>query len=178
MAVPSDGDRCGLVGVYPKGPAAQPGGVYGYSPNVSSWGGNALPGDDGLQHLIVAEIPGGLRTWGSQSQCVHATSPNISGPYTRHDLVLGHECHNPSTLRHPKTGEWLMFHIGSGPKPDDTATSPPRETNWRATSGQGFLHTAKSPNGPWTPAKTSPKSCNNPAPAYHPNGTLFVVPSA
>ena len=31
--------------------------------------------------------------------------------YARHDLVLGHECHNPSTLRHPKTGEWLMFHI-------------------------------------------------------------------
>ena len=70
-------------------------------------------GDDGLQHMFVAEIPGGLRTWGSQSQCVHATSPNISGPYSRHDLVLGHECHNPSTLRHPKTGEWLMFHIVS-----------------------------------------------------------------
>ena len=71
-------------------------------------------GDDGLQHMFVAEIPGGLRTWGSHSQCVHATSPNISGPYSRHDLVLGHECHNPSTLRHPKTGEWLMFHIVSG----------------------------------------------------------------
>lgn len=79
----------------------------------SSWGGNALLGDDGLQHMFVAEIPGGLRTWGSQSQCVHATSPNISGPYTRHDLVLGPECHNPSTLRHPQTGEWLMFHIVS-----------------------------------------------------------------
>lgn len=82
----------------------------------SSWGANALLGDDGLQHMFVAEIPGGLRTWGSHSQCVHATSPNISGPYSRHDLVLGHECHNPSTLRHPKTGEWLMFHIVSTDK--------------------------------------------------------------
>ena len=108
---PWSGPRCGTVDVWPLAPAAQPGGTYGYSPNVSSWGGNALLGDDGLHHMFVAEIPGGLRTWGSQSQCVHATSPNISGPYARHDLVLGHECHNPSTLRHPKTGEWLMFHI-------------------------------------------------------------------
>ena len=41
-------------------------GTYGWSPNVSSWGGNSLLGDDGLQHFFVAEIPGGLRTWGSQ----------------------------------------------------------------------------------------------------------------
>ena len=27
----------------------------------------------------------------SQSQCVHATSPNASGPYARRDLILGHE---------------------------------------------------------------------------------------
>jgi hypothetical protein len=37
------------------------------------------------------------------------------------------------------------------------------------------LHIAQDPNGPWTAAKTAPQSCNNPAPAYHPNGTLFVV---
>ena len=68
-------------------------------------------------HLVVAEIPGGLRTWGSHSQCVHATSPNVSGPFKRHDLILGHECHNPSTLRHPKTGEWLMFRAPPTPHP-------------------------------------------------------------
>ena len=125
---------------------------------MSSWGGNALQGDDGLQHMFVAEIPGGLLTWGSQSQCVHATSPNISGPYTRKDLVLSHECHNPSTLRHPTTGEWLMFHIGCG-KPRGCLHAPAGDDS------SSFLHTAKSPNGPWTPAKTAPKSCNNPAPA-------------
>lgn len=118
-------------------------------------------GDDGLFHLFVAEIPGGLISWGAHSQCAHATSASVEGPYTRQGLVLGHECHNPSTIRHPKTGEYLMFHIGSGP-----STSGP---------SSGFLHTASSPNGPWNPAKTKPLSCNNPAPAYHPNGTLFVV---
>jgi hypothetical protein len=116
-------------------------------------------------HLFVAEIPGGLRTWGSQSQCVHAIAPNVSGPYTRHDLVLGHECHNPSTLRHPKTGEWLMFHIGSGPRPD----------GGESANSSSFLHVAKTPNGPWSPAKTSPKSCNNPGvcfwPLFHPRAS-------
>lgn len=68
--------------------------------------------------------------------------------------------------RHPKTGEYLMFHIGSGPPAPAEASGPP---------GSGFLHTAPSPEGPWTAGPTSPKNCNNPAPAYHPNGTLFVV---
>jgi hypothetical protein len=200
--------------------------------------------------MYVAEIPGGLRNWGSGSQCRHAVAATIDGPYAPKDLVLGPECHNPSTLRHPKTGlyvcdsymrarmrevcfaralvlpcaclsTWLlrrwhtqlvspplastrvrvrvcvcvwwrypcppsvlgvvpggyiitlkpkpcfpryeMFHIGDGPK-DST---PPRS---------GFLHTATLPEGPWTPARTSPPNgCNNPAPAYHPNGTLYVV---
>ena len=29
--------------------------------------------------------------------------------------------------------------------------------------------------GPWIGAKHAPSGCNNPAPAYHPNGTLFLV---
>jgi len=153
---PWTGPRCGTLEVG----VAKPGGAYGWRPNRTSWGGNPVRGDDGLYHLYVAEIPGGLRNWGGQSQCAHATSPSVEGPYDRQGLVLGHECHNPSTLRHPQTGEYLMFHIGKG--------------NLTGTTSS-FLHTAGSPNGPWTAAKTAPNSCNNPAPAYHPNGTLFVV---
>jgi hypothetical protein len=134
---------------------------------VSSWGGNPVRGDDNLYHLYVAEIPGGLRNWGAQSQCAHATASSVEGPYTRQGLVLGHECHNPSTLRHPKTGAYLMFHIGAGPKQGSTPTTDAGTSN--------FLHTATTAAGPWTAATTEPQSCNNPAPAYHPNGTLFVV---
>ena len=55
-----------------------------------------------------------------------------------------------------------MFHIGGGPKAD-TEDAP-----------TDFLHTAKTPSGPWTPAATKPQSCNNPAPAFHPNGIPFL----
>ena len=57
-----------------------------------------------------------------------------------------------------------MFHIGGGPSAEDAAGNP-----------TDFLHTAKTPSGPWSPSATKPQSCNNPAPAFHPNGTLFVV---
>ena len=52
---PWSGIRCGVVNVA----AAAPGGAYGWHPNVSSWGGNPVHGDDGKHHLFVAEIPGG-----------------------------------------------------------------------------------------------------------------------
>jgi hypothetical protein len=55
-----------------------------------------------------------------------------------------------------------MFHIGSGPE-NSTLKS------------NGFMEHAKSPNGPWSTAMTHPNHCNNPAPAFHPNGTLFVI---
>lgn len=169
---PWSGFRCGIIvpGL------AKPGGAYGFSPNISSWGGNPVLGEDGLHHMFVAEIPGGLRNWGHASQCVHATADSIEGPYNRSSTVLGAECHNPSTLRHPKTGTLLMFHIGEGPSTSiSDAVVPAGAGNASTTAASGFLHTAASPDGPWTAAKTAPKSCNNPAPAYHPNGTLFVV---
>ena len=88
---------------------AQPGGMYGYSPNVTSWGGNALKSEvDGLYHLFAAEIPGGLTKWASKSQCVHATATTPSGPFTRHDYVLTAECHNPATIRDVTTGEYYL----------------------------------------------------------------------
>jgi hypothetical protein len=42
-------------------------GVYGFSPNVSSWGGNIVLDDEGTYHLYVSEMVGdcGLKTWGA-----------------------------------------------------------------------------------------------------------------
>ena len=74
---PWSGDSCGVIDVLP----AQPGSLYGYygSPNVSSWGGNAVRDDGGTYHLYVAEMAsGGLGGWGSQSECTHAVAAVLS----------------------------------------------------------------------------------------------------
>eukprot|EP00656_Telonema_subtile_P035558 TRINITY_DN39534_c0_g1_i1.p1 TRINITY_DN39534_c0_g1~~TRINITY_DN39534_c0_g1_i1.p1 ORF type:complete len:372 (+),score=51.01 TRINITY_DN39534_c0_g1_i1:204-1319(+) len=151
---PWTGVRCGNMITAP----AAPGGIYGFAPNVSSWGGNVLKGDDGDFHLFVAEIPGGLRAWGDASRCTHAVAKSIQGPYLKHDESLPAECHNPIAIREQGTGQYLLFHIGSG-----------------NGSGSSFMHRSASPTGPWIPATVSPTACNNPAPAYHPNGTLYVI---
>lgn len=74
-------DSCSLIDVLPVDPATHPGAaVYGYAPNVSSWGGSILKGDDGQHHLFVAQMKtGGLIGWGSQSECVHAVSKSPDG---------------------------------------------------------------------------------------------------
>jgi len=153
--VPWTGPSCGRLLTE----RARSKGVYGYSPNISSWGGSIVHGDDGLFHLYVAEMTaGGLREWGKECQCVHAVSPNISGPFVEADVSVNKWCHNPAPIRDSK-GEYLLFHIGTG---NETETSK-------------FMHHSSSPTGPWVPAKTSPGGCNNPAPAFHPNGTLFMI---
>ena len=89
---------------------------------------------------------GGLVGWGHESECTHAVASSISGPYVKADEVLTPECHNPSTVRDPKSGEYLMFHIGTGGSSKQSSS---------------FMHHASNPNGPWTPASTGTK-CNNP----------------
>ena len=114
---------------------------------------------------------------------MHAVSKTIGGVFIKHDVAVPDTCHNPATLRDPKTGRWLLFHIGYGNpigncgSPGGCAGHPQSKLN----PGNGFLHSApaKHPEGPWTPLNLSHPStwtpCNNPAPAFHPNGSLFVV---
>ena len=60
------GASCGQLdlGAVPKVAA------YGMEPNVTSWGGNPVQGDDGKWHLFVAEITNGcgLAYWETNSQ--------------------------------------------------------------------------------------------------------------
>jgi hypothetical protein len=162
------GADCGTLQRQP----SQPGGLYNfeepgsgrYSANgtsrTASWGGNMLPSASGEGYdLFVAEIPDGLINWGSHGLCVHATSPNRSGPFVRRGVALGPECHNPQVLRDRATGDYLLFHYGK-------------------TIGQARAWLAHSPtaDGAFSLLNTSAvPTCNNPAPAYHPNGTLFVL---
>jgi len=154
--LPWTGEHCDRISVAP----ALPGGIYGYAPNVSSWGGNSVLGDDGQWHLFVAEMAtGGLKGWGHYSECTHAVGASQQGPFRKVQEALPMWCHNPFTVRDPKDGTYYLFHIGSG---NDTRSAD-------------FMHYSKSPYGPWTAAATKPSSCNNPAPMFHPNGTLFLV---
>ena len=46
---------------------------------------------------------------------------------------------------------------------------------WPTQTVQATVHTSKGVDGPWTAVPTGGLHCNNPAPATHPNGTVYVV---
>jgi hypothetical protein len=160
---PWRGNDCGLLATLP----AQPGGLYGYQrdgywPNgtakTSSWGGNMLPSQTGWD-LWVSEIPAGLANWAHESRCIYATASNRSGPFVRRSVALEAECHNAQVIRERGAdslpGSYLLFNW-------------PAHGHWVARS--------ETAAGPFAPLNTSAvPECNNPSPAYHPNGTLFVL---
>jgi hypothetical protein len=160
------------------------GGIYGYSPNVTSWGGNAIQDPStGTWHLYVAEMAGkrcGLHVWESQSTVAHATASTVEGPYQKQGTVIGVDAHNPQAI--VVNGSWYIFHIGSG-----ASTRAPQDCNetanalWSpsepsAAEGSTLHRSVAGPEGPFTPVASRgvPALCNNPSPVLHPNGTLFL----
>ena len=169
---PWTGANCGVLERLAVNATQQPGAsIFGYSPNVSSWGGSILTDGRGLHHLFVAQMQtGGLIGWGSESECVHATSTSLGGPFSKQSVLVPKECHGPVVLRAPD-GEYLMLHQGDG-----------RGSARNTSSPADFMHHSSSPAGPWVPTTTTPASldpagrgCGMPTAAFHPNGTLFVV---
>jgi hypothetical protein len=129
--------------------------LYGWRPNVSSWGGSVVYSHESRAwHLFAAQMRiGGLAGWQSQSECIHARSDRPDGPFTLVGVAVDVECHGPVVVQEPASGEWLMFHQGD----------------------RGYLHTAQSITGPWVRAPAAPAPCGMPTAAFHPNGTLFVI---
>jgi len=164
--------------------SSQPGGDYGYSPNVTAWGG--LPVLSGsTYHLYVTEITNGcgLCMWGKNSHVIHATSNNLLGPYTKVGEALPIWAHNPHIVTDWSSGSptYLLFHIGEAqnisgssncmsPSPNNRRKMLPAETS-------GILHVSTSVNGPWTPQNPPGliHGCNNPAPYVYPNGSILLV---
>ena len=64
--------------------------AYGDIPNVSSWGGGVLRGDDGVYHLWVSEFSHGcgLTSWLNSSLITHATADTPTGPVRWHDTAV------------------------------------------------------------------------------------------
>ena len=167
------------------------GGIYGYAPNVTSWGGNVIRDGGGTWHLYASEMAGagcGLHVWGGQSTVVHATATTVEGPFTKRTTVIASEAHNPQAM--VINGSWYIFHIGTGDKSgapkdcNETARAPatgPAVDTLLATvavaagaGGGSTLHRAPAPDGPFQPVPGAPSGCNNPSPARHPNGTLYL----
>lgn len=116
--VPWTGPSCGRFLTAP----AKPGGIYGFAPNVSSWGGSLVTDANGTHHLYAAEIPGGLTQWATKSQCIHATSADLQGPFTLKDVALKPWCHGPQVVLDPVSSHYIMTHVGTGvPKPPSPA---------------------------------------------------------
>ena len=165
-------------------PLPRPSSAYGYHPNVTSWGGNAVFGGsetaetgDGKWHLFVSEIAGehcGLTRWNSNSRVVHAEAEAVEGPYLFADVALPVEAHNPQVIRWG--GEWLLFHIGDGdstrPVHNCTTAEPwgraagtlaATATATATVTATASVHRSSSLRGPWVRANTTfPGPCVNP----------------
>lgn len=166
------------------------------TPNVTSWGGNAVY-YEGKWHMYVAEMVNGcgLSTWTTNSQVVHAVSEGDSpaGPYKKVDVALLPWAHNPQVVLVPavvkdnktvSAAQFVLFHIGPG---DGTAHTkqchsnasslgplPPPGLEVDPPNGN-VVHVSSHPGGPWNPV-TLPFGCNNPSPMFvESNRTWFVL---
>ena len=142
---PWSGPECGVLSFKPAPVTPAYGGVSNATLNYSTWGGNPVY-KGGMYHLFVARIPGTLRMWYKTSQVDYAVSPNITGPYAFRKVVLPAFAHNPQIV-HQRfkngTERFVLFHIG-----------------------QGGIHAADTPEGPFEPVAPANWTCDNPAPFW------------
>jgi len=119
-------------------PMAAP--VYGWAPNVTSWGGSVNQGDDGKWHLHVSEIINGcgLHYWDRNSQCTHAVADSPTGPFVKADVALpvwAHSCRVRRVLLRPvgritSAAQWARDKFAQLPLNTQPSSSPqiPRGT--------------------------------------------------
>ena len=195
---PWTGPDCAVLGLAP----ARVRNGFGQDDHSSvSWGaGVVFHPEDSLYHMYVLEVLHNcpLCTFGSNSQLVHATAKQASGPFTRQGVVLPAFTGNPQPVLASDNKTIALFHTGGG-----TSSSHPRSLCNCSSSGPtkkpdcnqchispdvaGYplpltaataahtLHVATSPWGPWHPVNPAPPRCNNPAPIQHPNGTWLLL---
>eukprot|EP01051_Picozoa_sp_SAG22_P001556 SAG22_NODE_62_length_23371_cov_84.500602_22_plen_225_part_00 len=145
------GAECELLSLGP----APPGGAYGYSPNISSWGAHVVRWPaDGLYHMWVSELWGGcgINSWRQNSHVVHATSATALGPYQYRDTSLPPE----STCNHVLVNgsEILLYHqftSGGGGKQMNCSQGwePPRPETWTPVKPHKVHSSTTGPGGPW-----------------------------
>ena len=157
-----------------------------YQPDTSSWCGTVIADPVApLFHLYASEMTGHcpLGIWRSGSQVVHATAATATGPYSRREVVIAPEAHNPNVIR-ARDGTYILYDSYGGCSGAATNYSTCKSTAYcpcvAAGPGNFTFHSAPAPTGPWT-AHTVPvdypcHSCNlTPAPMVHANGSIFLL---
>jgi hypothetical protein len=164
---------------------------------VTSWGGSVVAGDDGLFHMYAAEITGncGMNVWLSNSQVIHATSPDpTTQPFTRVGVVAGVFAHEPIAARAP-TGEYVVWYtavlppllppVKGGQRCQNcsngvSAASCGTDSNRNATTPlPTYMVYSQNPNGPWSRPALVPGTAvfadSNFAPVIAKNGSLVAL---
>ena len=133
---------------------------------MATWGGSVVRDPlTGLYHIFAAGFVGtngsacGLSSWESNSLVLTGSSRSPAGPFstTGHlSIAVGTFAHNPEVVYSPKERKYLLFVLGYTNA--TTAYACDRSGNpighyaggippWLGTVS---LHTADSPNGPWS----------------------------
>eukprot|EP00035_Acanthoeca_spectabilis_P012030 m.212904 g.212904 ORF g.212904 m.212904 type:complete len:440 (+) comp15507_c0_seq2:412-1731(+) len=182
---PWTGAHCSQFIIAPSPPGGA--GIYGVSPNVSSWGGSVIQWSDGKFHLFVAEMADGcgMVEWDTNSFVRHAVSDTINGTYVKQDIAAVYWAHNPQVIEFE--GDLYLFHIGnaSGSTVRHCNSEDPLAAHGSIAGAQqmnrrrfdphaAVIETAKSPFGPWTRLPDGPL-CDNPSPWVMANGTLLMM---
>lgn len=139
-------------------------------------GGFRMPGEilwcpsvikvDDTYHMFCSHWVGTLGDWTSKSECIHATSKELLGPYTFMETVMKKRpdnwdksrVHNIKIVKAPDPethkDKFVIFYINSA---NQTGTA-----------------VADSINGPWTRGDKPVISASNPAPLVREDGSLYV----
>ena len=111
-APPWLGPGCDELNLLPPPPGPPLGYVASISgQNISSWGGSVIFDDAGTAHMYLAEMTAfcGINVWLSNSQVVHASSPDPTRiPFSRVSVVQPAFSHEPIAVRAP-SGEFVLY---------------------------------------------------------------------
>eukprot|EP00656_Telonema_subtile_P013704 TRINITY_DN16965_c0_g1_i3.p1 TRINITY_DN16965_c0_g1~~TRINITY_DN16965_c0_g1_i3.p1 ORF type:complete len:560 (+),score=93.21 TRINITY_DN16965_c0_g1_i3:139-1818(+) len=191
------GDSCDVLNLIPATDATA-GGAY-RSAYTSSWGASVALGPDGTYHMFTSEMANhcGLKSYTSNSQIVHATSPRPEGPFKRREVIVESFAHNPTVVTDPRDGTQVLYHIGcgtgqktkmtgctNGTTPKHMSEAAYLSTNYSCHGGYGDpanVYVAPSLDGPWhmhgLSVQTSKwmKHMDNPAPVILANGSVLLL---
>jgi hypothetical protein len=90
----------------------------------------------------------GLGGWGTHSQVAHAVATNPAGPYTRKQLILPPEHHNPTLKVSPVDGSWNIYSIDATSGPIVTSRSTDEGATWSSGTPGVVVSTEQNP-GPF-----------------------------
>jgi hypothetical protein len=137
---------------------AVPRGAGYHVPNISSWGGSVLEGDDGRLYMYAAEMVAhcGIGSWTRNSRIIAASADNLSSPFRFEKELFGVFSHEPAATRAP-TGEYVLFFTSTRFGCGDYGSCVPPELC------PGGNTTACNPGGPtcWTQCAdgVTPRGC-------------------